>query len=181
MDTVSSQVKLPFLNIKKHFIMGFKYIISFQLFYIPVLLVAFAFTYYYILLSTTGASRELFLKSLFVLMILSIILFVVACVYIIPAATLIYLKTNRILSFYMFKEIFNLAKSAKKYVLYSIIYSIIFIIFDIIYVLGLNLLKSNMPYSWVSGLLVAMILIYLQFIQIYNLAKIKDSAKLLLE
>ena len=146
----------------------------------------FAFTYSYIMIQLAlipiiyhpqAAAIDLISKIFFILMILSIIFFIVVITYITPAATLIYLKTNRFLSFYMFEEIFALIKKCtKKYLLNSTIILILSIIIDLFYKLNEQILKFNNPILWLLLIPSIIVVIFFHFNNIYHLAKIKDDA-----
>ena len=162
---------LPMLNIKKSFILGIKFLISFLIFSIPFFCVIGAFGF------TAGFSSVLNMPNLLIytsnaLIVLSISAYIIYLICFLPATIVIFAETNSIWSFYKFEEIFKLVFLNKKiYFKSAIVYLILGIIIEESY--RICLILNNKPIVLFFALLIsACIITYLTFVMCHIVAKI---------
>ena len=166
---------LPMLNIKKSFILGIKFLISFLIFSIPFFCVIGAFGF------TAGFATTLNMPSLLIyissiLLVLSISAYIIYLICFLPATIAIFAETNSIWNFYKFEKIFKLVFLNKKiYFKSALVYSILGIIIEESYRICLILNSKSLVISFIATLLSACIITYIAFIMCHIVAKINNN------
>lgn len=166
---------LPMLNIKKDFIIGIKYLISFLIFSTPFFCVigAFGFTVGF---ATTLNMPSLLIYTSSILLVLSILAYIVYLIYFLPATIAIFAATNSIWSFYKFEEIFKLVfLNKKKYIKSALMYLILGIIIEESYRICLISNSKSLVIFFITTLLSACIITYIAFIMCHIVAKINNN------
>lgn len=177
LDTSSEKIVFPIIGLKKMIANGLKYIVAFLIFSIPLSCIVFAFTFSWILTLTTFGSNLLtwILGCLFVL---SVIFYLFCMTIIVPAATLVFLKTNSIWSFYKFEEIFVIVSAnLKKYVKYAIVIFLLDAIFYGLFELMNVINKDSLMLSFVLIIPILLIVLYITLINSYLIAELKTNLK----
>ena len=174
LDTSSEKIVFPVISLKKMFTNGFRYFVSFLIFSIPLFCIVFAFAYAWALSSMTIGSEllDFVLGCLFVL----VVIFHLFCmISIVPAATLVFLKTNSIWSFYKFEEIFALVSAnLKKYIKYAIVIFLLDAIWAGVFELTHIVSNNSLLLSFVLIIPILFIVLYLILINSYLIAELKN-------
>ena len=165
---------LPMLNIKKSFILGIKFLISFLIFSIPFFCVIGAFGF------TAGFTSILNMPNLLIytssiLLVLSISAYIIYLICFLPATIAIFAETNSIWNFYKFEKIFKLVFLNKKiYFKSALVYSILGIIIEECY--RICLILNNKPIVLFFAILIsACIITYLTFVMCHIVTKISKN------
>lgn len=180
LDTNSEKIVFPIISMKKIFASGFRYVVSFLIFSLPLFCLFFAFAYTWIL-SRTNVGSNLLVLILGCLFVLTTIFCLFCLISFIPAATLIFIKTNSVWSFYKFEEIFQIIFSnLKKYAKYAIVYFLLDTLFCGLFEL-LNIFGSNsLLLSFVLIIPILLIALYITLVNSYLIAEFKNNVKELL-
>ena len=174
LDTSSEKIVFPIIGLKKMFTIGSRYVLSFLIFSIPLFCIVFAFAYAWVLSSMT-IGAELLIFILGFLAVLSIIFCLFCMTIIVPAATLVFLKTNDIWSFYKFEEIFVIISvNPKKYVKYSIVIFLLDAIWGGLFELTNIVSYNSLLLSFVLIIPILLIVLYVNFVNSYLIAKLKN-------
>ena len=174
LDTSSEKIVFPIIGLKKMFTIGSRYVLSFLIFSIPLFCIVFAFAYAGVLSSMT-IGAELLIFILGFLAVLSIIFCLFCIISIVPAATLVFLKTNSIWSFYKFEEIFVIISvNPKKYVKYSIVIFLLDVIWGGLFELTNIVSYNSLLLSFVLIIPILLIVLYVNFVNSYLIAKLKN-------
>lgn len=173
-NTNSQEIVLPLFNTKKIFILGIKYVIALTIFSIPLFCIFFGFTNALGIAYAFMQNWVIYLTGS--LALLSTIIYLILGIYYVPAATLLFCKTNNIWCFYRFSDAFKIIKhSPKKYIKYATICFVFTLIIDIILGLISFLSKETQLLAWVCIIPMCLLIIYLKLTMTYFLAKIKDT------
>lgn len=164
---------LPVFNIKKNFVLGIKYLISFLIFSIPIFCIIGAFGF--IVGFVSMLNMPVFLTNTScILLFLSIFAYIIYLICFLPANIIIFTKTSSIWSFYKFEEIFKLIKLNKReYIKSSLMFFILGIVIEECYRVSLILNNQSIVLFTIITILMASIITYLAFVTCYVIAKIK--------
>ena len=166
---------LPMLNIKKDFIIGIKFLISFLIFSIPFICIigAFGFTVGF---ATILNMPNLLIYTSSILFVLSMFAYIFYLICFLPATIAIFAETNSIWSFYKFEEIFKLVFFNKKiYFKSALVYLILGIIIEECYRICLILNSKLLVLFFIATLLSACIITYISIVMCYIVANISKN------
>lgn len=169
-------VILPILNLKKNFILGFKYLISILCFSMPFLCVTGALGF------VVGYASVLNMPSILIntASILIILLLLVYSIYLLaflPASIQVFAKTSSIWSFYKFEDVFQLIfVDFKKYIKLALLYFVLGILIEEVYRISL-ILNNQTGLFLLSLVLLSAIITYTHFVMSYIIASIGKVEK----
>lgn len=167
---------LPILNLKKNFILGFKYLISLLCFSMPFFCIIGALGF------VAGYAYVLNMPSILI-NIASVLLIVILLVYFIyllaflPVSIRLFAKTGSIWSFYKFEDIFQLIfVDSKKYIKLALLYFVLGILIE--EACRINLVLNNQASLFLLSLvLLSAIITYTHFVMSYIIASIGKVEK----
>ncbi len=173
-EQITSAENLPVISLKRDLLSGIKYMFAYFLYILPLQLIIMALCFNTGL--SVGIGSQTYFNVSLALSVICAILIWLWIVFIMPASTLVFSKTNSVWSFYKFEEVFKIISDNKKRYFASAMMFFLFCFLVGIFNILISILCIKYHYEYICLFLISAVLyVYLSYVISYIIANLGNK------